>query len=288
MKKNKEEKALQKSRQRARRMRSLMKRGMTQEQIDQYFANENTRLILCLLYGSYSIQDGTIKKEIVKRGPDHKVKSKEVKEIPNILHGLAAAKKFAENEGIEVIAGRPTSIWVKTDVEHVDEISNKLLTLGRISITKPEIKVEKKEKTKKPTNNTAEVKTKAKETRKKQNIEKANMRPYYAALRKGGVCARIKKYNKTLADKIEKWMKERKATEAQKAEKSKEHRVKHHQLTSFEMKANKRARKAAKHLAANERRREREKKLMENNAKQHSKRPQKAQKPIQTKLKMAA
>lgn len=247
-----------KARNRARRIRSMIRRGMTQEQIDEWFKNEDTRMVLCILYGTFKIEDGTRKKKVYHRGVDHHVTSVEEEEVPIVLKGLSAAKKFAENEKMNVVGCSLSSIWVKTDKNNVDEVVEKLNQLGRTSVTCPEPKREVEKKEKKPTNNTAEVKAAAKKARKAANKENAAMRPYYAALRKGGVSKRIKKHNKTLAEKIEKWLKEQRAKEANKAEADKQHRAKHRQLTSKERKAAKRAHKAAKVLATKNRIRSRE------------------------------
>jgi hypothetical protein len=263
------------ARSRARRMRSMLKKGMTKEQVEEVFAQENNRMVLVLLHGNYTVQDGM-----------KKIKDKEV---PNILRGFAAAKKYVDDNKLTFMSGSSNAIWILTDKDHVEDVSTKLNILGRVSITKPEVNPPKKEKSvKKPTGNTAAVKKAAKDARKKHNIEGKEMRPYYAALRKGGVKARIKKYNPTLADKIEKWIKEHKKAEAEKADRIDKHKRDHRQMSSLEMKANKRARKAAKHLAAQERRKAADLKRAENNAKIRAKRAQKAQKPVQTELKAAA
>ncbi len=284
-------------RSRARRQRSMLKLGMKQELIEEMFAQEDNRMVLVLLNGAYTIQDGTKTKTVRKRDEHHKVVSVETVEVPNILRGYEAARKYVDDQKLHFMAGRTNSIWILSDKYHVDDVVEKLSILGRVSVTKPEkhtnetesARLKKEKKTpKKPTNNTAEVKAKAKTARKEANANKINMRPYYAALRKGGVSERIKRHNPDLAKKIEAWIKERKAASASKEEKSKEVRAKHNQLTSFESKTNKRARKVIKHLAKIERRRELEKKCAESNAKERAKRAQKAQKPVQTELNIAA
>lgn len=277
------------ARSRARRIRSMLKKGMKKEQIDEIFAQEGNRMVLVLVNGSFHIQDGTRTKTIRKRDGGHKLISVEKEEVPNILHGVAAAKKYADDNKLSVMATSANAIWILSDKNHVDNAVEKLKVLGRVSVTKPEKKAEKKIRSvKKPTNNTEEVKKAAKAARKAANMNKAEMRAYYAALRKGGVNTRIKKYNKTLADKIEAWLKERRKAEAEKAERVDKHKRDHRQISSTEMKANRRARKAAKRLAVKERRIAAEKAHMENNAGERAKRPKKAQKPIQTELKMAA
>lgn len=266
------------ARSRMRRIRSMFKQGMTQEQVEEIFAQENNRMVLVLLTGKYTVQDGTITKKI----------NKKEQQVPNILHGLKAAKKYISDNKLTLMSSSSKAVWVLTDKDSVDEVVEKLKVLGRTSVTKPEKKAEKKDKNKKPTRNTAEAKKNAKTARKNIKKSGAEMRAYYAALRKGGVSERIKKYNKTLADKIEAWLKERKNTEAEKADHMDKHKRDHRQMSSLEMKANKRARKAAKHLASQERRIAAQKKREENNAKERAKRAQKAKKPVQTELKMAA
>lgn len=287
------------ARSRARRMRSIMKLGVSKEDIEKMFEQEDNRMILVLLSGQYTVDCGTEKKTVkrVERTPNgKKLVDKEI-EVHVVLRGLAAAKKYTETEKINVIAEHKTAIWVLTDVSNVEAISEKLKVLGRVSITKPEkhtqesvkADIKKKNETpKKPSNNTAEAKKAAKANRKDVNKKNAEMRPYYAAKRKGGVSARIKKHNPTLAKKIEKWLEERKKIEAEKADRVEKHKRNYRQLSSVEMKANKRARKAVKHLATQERRKAAEKKRAEYNAKEAAKRSQKAQKPVQTDLKIAA
>ena len=257
------------ARARARRIRSLMKQNIPKEQIEEWMHEENNRFVLCLIYNSFCVKDGD-----------------------KNLYGIKAFEKFCKDNKLNVMSTHKGSVlagWILSDKDNVEAVTKLLTTVGRTSITKPELRaVSKKKKTKKPTNNTSKAKKSAKEVRKASKQEAAKMRPYYAALRKGGVSTRIKKYNKTLAEKIEAWIKEKKKHDAEMAEKDKEYRAKHRQLTSLEMKANKRARKAAKHLAAQERHRAQEKKQMENNTIEREKRAQKAKKPVQTELNMAA
>ena len=285
------------ARSRARRMRSMLKLGMSKESIQEMFAQEDNRMVLILLNGAYTVQDGTISKTFRKRDERHRIVSVETKEVPKILRGYVAARKYVDDNKLHFMAGGTNAIWILSDKDHVDDVVKTVSILGRVSVTKPELHTQetesarlKKEKksTKKPSNNTAEVKAAAKARRKQANAQKMQMRPYYAALRKGGVSARIKRYNPELAKKIEAWIKEKKAVDAKREEKLKEYRAKHRQLTSIERKSNKRARKAVKHLAALERRRELEKKRADSNAEKRAKRAQKAQKPVQTKIEMAA
>lgn len=250
-----------KARNRARRMRSMLKLGMPKELIEEMFAQEDNRMILVLLYGTYTVEDGTRTIKIRKRDKQHKVCSIETKEVPNVLRGFNAAKHYIDENKLHFMSGSTNAIWVLSDKDNVDDAVEKLKVLGRVSVTKPEKYTKKTEKKapKKPTNNTVKVRKAAKAKRKHTNVTKAAMRPYYAALRKGGVSERIKKYNKTLADKIEKWLKEVKAAKASHKKGSEEERAKHRQLTSIEMKSRKRARKAAKFLATQERHKEAEK-----------------------------
>lgn len=281
-----------KARSRARRIRSMLKLGMPKELIEEMFAQEDNRMVLVLLYGTYTVEDGTRTIKIHKRDKQHKVCSIETKEVPNILRGFEAAKHYVDANKLHFMSGSRNAMWILTDKNNVDDVVEKLKILGRVSVTKPEVnnKETKKKAPKKPTNNTVEVRKAAKAKRKADNIKKAEMRPYYAALRKGGVSERIKKYNKTLADKIEKWLKEMKAAEASRKKGSEEERAKHRQLTSVEMKGRKRARKAAKFLATQQRRKEAEKKRQEANAKAHEAKVAAAKKknPVQTEIKMAA
>lgn len=281
----------------ARRTKALKKEGATDAQIEQLITEENARTILCMYYGKHTVDLGEQEIEIKKYNKEKNC-YEPVKVTKNVtLRGRAAAEYTIREKNLDVLVFRPTHCFIKTTADKAEEIAKDLhATIGRCYITKHK-KLPAKEAVeklnpkpkdeKKPTCNTSERKKAAKTKRKAENIKRAEMRPYYAALRKGGVKARIKKYNKTLADKIEKWLEEQK-NKPEKKKDSKEYRAAHRQLSSFEMKANRHARKAAKHLAAQERRREREKKQAEYNAKMKAERAQKAQKPVQTELKMAA
>ena len=282
----------------ARRTSKLKASGVTDEQIEKLIAEENARTILCIYYGKHTVDLGEQEVDTKKYNKSKKC-CEHVKVKKNVtLRGRAAAEYTIREKELDVLTFGSTYCFIKTTADKAEEIANDLrASIGRCYITKHEklpVKetVEKLnpkiEKEKKPSYNTSERKKAAKAKRKAENMKKAEMRPYYAALRKGGISMRIKKHNKTLAEKIEKWLKERKASEAKRLEASKEYRAKHRQLTSAEMKSNKRARKIARHAAAQERRKEREKKQMEYNAKKHAERAQKAQKPVQTELKMAA
>lgn len=284
-----------------RRVRSLVRLGLTENEILEIFKNESVRTVLCLYNGKFTIEDGTKVQKVYHRDEKHRVTSVTEEEAPNILHGRYAVEKLLANNNITPIAVGPLYCWIRTDEDHLEDIKKILEPVGRISVTKPEpvtkesIEAKQKEDCKaqnkanhKPSNNTAEAKKAAKAKRKDAKRNSAQMRTYYAALRKGGVSERIKKHNKNLAEKIEAWIKEKRKETAEKAEKSKEYRTKHRQLTSLEMKANKRARKAAKHTATQKRRKSQEKVRMENNAKKKAERAQKAQKPVQTQLNIAA
>lgn len=282
----------------ARRTNKLKKAGITDEQIEQLIAEENARTILCIYYGNYTVDLGEQEVEVKHYNKEKRCFEPTKVKKNVILRGRAAAEHSIREKELDVIIFGSTYCFIKTTADKAEEIANDLrATIGRCYITKhkrlpvketveklnPKPKEEKK-----PSFNTSERKKAAKAKRKEENIKKATMRPYYAALRKGGVCARIKRHNPSLAEKIEAWLKEHKKIEAKRAEADKEHRSKHKQLTSLEMKANKCARKAIKHLAAQERRREREKKQAEYNAKMRAERAQRAKKPVQTELKMVA
>lgn len=274
---------------RMRRFNRMVAAGMTEEQIKEFENNLQIRTIMLIPYTNYFFIDGKKTKTVRKIDEvTHRPIGKETIEVDNRLTGVQAVLAFLKSQNIEPICGNTMSgkgkkplgyVYFNTTVDKLDEIKELVKDVGRIVIHcwMPE-EPEEERKQRKPSNNTKEAKAAAKKARKDVNKEKSAMRPYYAALRKGGVSKRIKKYNKPLADKIEKWIKERRAAEAEKAEKNKEYRAQHRQLTSAEMKANKRARKAAKHLAAQERRKEREMKAMAKNQATHKKRAQEAAK----------
>lgn len=269
-----------KARCRARRIRKLLSAGIPEEEVNDIFKNEDNRIITCLIYGTYTVQDG------------EKETKKKVK-VPNILRGTDAVVHLLNKNNITILNKSNSSIIIKTDKQHVEKIEELLKPTGRIYITKPEqkyigmtekeIKQSRKNDSspkKNPTNNTSEAKKAAKDLRKSKNKTSANMRPYYAAKRKGGISKRILRHNPTLAEKIKDWLKEQKNKEQKK--KSVDYRKKHRQLTSIEMKCNKRARKAMKFIES------RQRKINNESVNAQTKQQNKKNKPVQTELKLAA
>lgn len=273
---------------RAVRIKRMLNAGITQEQIAEMESNEKVRTILCLSYGSYTVENGTRTKKVNVRDEHHKVTGKKEIQVPNILRGTEAIEFTVKSNNMEVLAKGATYIYVKTDTDRVDEATKLMSPMGRLYVYTWHKKEESAVKKKKPTNNTKETKSTAKASRKKANINGAEMRPYYAALRKGGVNERIKKHNPTLANKIEAWLKERRKSDAEKAECVDKHKRDHRQMSSVEMKANRRARKAAKYLARKERKMQNEEKRAEINAEKTVLQKSRKTKAVQKELKMAA
>lgn len=274
-KKKKEEEAIMLSD--ARRMERLHRSGVSWADIEKLAAEEKTRIILCMYYGVRII----VKTEKNGLKSTFKTPAK-----PSEIMQHLKEKKY------NVISSGKYHAYIKTDDENVDKIVEDLReNIGRCIITKPtkltvaqvlEKLHPKPEQPKKPTNNTPEVRKAAKKKRKEANKKKASMRPFYAALRKGGVSQRIKKFNKPLAEKIEKWLKEQRKAEEAKAEEDKEYRAKHRQLTNLEKKSARRAKKAIKSLERKQKIQVYEKKNSEKKANNVKKTPK------QTKLNIAA
>lgn len=297
---------------RCRRIHQLVKLGLSEEKIQEIFKEENTRMVLCLYYTSFT-KEGTRVKKVYKRDEKHHVVDVTETEVKVTLTGRQAAEAFLKENNIEPVALGPTYCYIKTDVEHLDELLETLKTMGRTSVTKPEPVVDtlverevKKIKSRKPSGNKNPEK---KHVSNKQVRDAKSMRPVYAVLRKmrsAGANAedvdkfikeRIKKYNPKMAAKIKEFITSRaksfdlafKFKNKPVAEsKSADNRAKHRQLTAIEMKARKRAKRVARHLVALERLQKRQEEAAVNNAKAKAERAQKAQKPVQTELNMAA
>lgn len=297
---------------RCRRIRQLVKLGLSEEKIQEIFKVKNTRVVLCLYYTSFT-KEGTRVKKVYKRDEKHHVVDVTETEVKVTLTGRQAAEAFLEENGIKPIATGPSYCYIKTDVEHLDELLETLKTIGRTSVTKPDPVVNamiesevKKIKPRKPSGNKNPEK---KHVSNKQVRDAKSMRPIYAVLRKmrsAGANAedvdkfikeRIKKYNPKMAAKIKESIISRakslnlalKFKNKPIAEsKSADSRAKHRQLTAIEMKARKRAKRVARHLIALERLQKRQAEAAVSNAKAKAERAQKAQKPVQTELNMAA
>ena len=258
----------------------LLKNGVKQQQIDEFENNPDLRTISCLSYGQYTVDLG--EKEITVS------KDKKKKTVKNILTGVDAIEHFAKDNGMEVISKDTHRLVVNTTQKGMLDVYNKLKKFGRIYIYKWVFEEKKSEKTKKPTNNTTEAKVNAKKTRKNENKKGADMRPYYAALRKGGVSKRIKIHNKTLAEKIKKWLKEKRAAEEKNKAAKDLHDTNHRQVTTKRKNSIRKAKKIAKRMKRIEAIQAREKKAAMTNATNKKKSAQKAKKHVQTELNMAA
>lgn len=194
----------------ARRLRRLAKSGASPDDIKDAINNESKRTVLCMLYGSYTVEDGTRTKKVRKRIKDkdgYKIKIS-TEDVPNILHGHLAAEKTLTNNNIKIVSSGSNYVYVTTDVNNLETIVEIMRPMGRICINKWVEKKEEPKKEKKPSNNTTENKKEAKKCRKDANKERTKMRAFYAAKRKGCISERIKKYNPKLAKEIEAWLKE--------------------------------------------------------------------------------
>lgn len=189
-----------KLRERIRRIRKLAKSKVPPEKIEELLKNEDRRTILCLVYGTYKMEDGTRKKTVTKRDEHHKVVGKEEIEIPNILYGVYAAKKLMEDNKIPIISYGKTYVYADIDKKDVDKVSKLMEQVGRVHIYKWQESKQPVKKDKKPSNNTDEVK------KANKAAKHINMKPFYAAKRKGCIDERIKKYNPKLAEQIQKWL----------------------------------------------------------------------------------
>lgn len=260
--------------------RKLINAGCSEEQITKLLEDLDSRTVLCMPYDSIRI-----KTKDTETGKE------------SYLTGYKAARQVVSDLNLTPIAESSVRFYFTTTKDKVDELVATLRDkVGRCYISKlrkPTVEEATKKKEEKKerhhTYNTSEVKKAAKKRRKELNKKKADMRPYYSALHtlkktagledvtkeqiNKAIKERIRKYNKTLADNIRTWL------EGQcSIKKSEEHRAKHRQLTSKEMKTRKKAKKQAKLLATIERRRTQEKAAMIKNKADLEKRAQKAAK----------
>lgn len=185
----------------------LSERGLSKEEIQNKLKDENARIMLCIAYDSYKLELGEVEKEVGK-------KKKKVKKNL-VLYGVKALKHILLQKKVDMIDGGHNYVYVLTNKKDADKLADEIKEVCRVSIRKWEWKKCDVPREKKPTDNTDEKKIAAKKKRKGENMKKAAMRPYYAALRKGGISERIKKHNKALAAKIQEWLdkREKKAEE---------------------------------------------------------------------------
>lgn len=158
----------------ARRKIRLLKSGMTEAQIEELANEEKTRIITCLLYGSYTVDVGT--KKVKKNGKEE--------EVPNILSGQRAAQYTLGENKVTILRAHNNYVIIKSNTETLEKDSELLKTMGRIQVSKLQPKQEPPKKKKKPTNNTSEVKKAAKKKRKDDNLQKVKNREFYKMRKK--------------------------------------------------------------------------------------------------------
>lgn len=245
-------KEARKERLRAARMHRMARKGISQDVIDKMIEDENIRTAMCLVYGSYKVEDGTKEKTVKKRDEHHKVVGTEKIQVPNILHGSAAAVHFFTQHNYEVIANGANYVYMRITKDDVDKITELAKDVGRICIYKLTPCTNDAEKKEKKTSANKGKAVVAKKGRKDAKAYYVEMRPYYAARRDGKISDRIKRFNPELAAKIQEWLKDHPMRETRKNKGKGIHSrgvSKTCQVTTLEKKRQERMKKLAKHSA---------------------------------------
>ena len=283
-----------------RREKVLIRRGVNQEDIEKM--DDKSVIVLCMSYGTYTVQDGVREKLVKKRNEHRKVIGKETKQIPNILRGTKAIeftirekfKPMLDDDTMKFLSIGSNHVFIKVAEKDKDSLIEFLNTTGRVSVYKKPWPEKPKKKEKKPSNNTEEAKKNAKNERKESKQAAKDMRPYYAARRnvkkgapiKKAVSKRIRMHNPTLAADIEAWLaknpvdtKKRVGHTAKKGS----HQF-HNNITSLQMKRSERMKKERQRIATLKKMKATQAaKMASNQAKRNT-----SKKPVQTELKMAA
>lgn len=284
-------KKARKERLRIARMHRMARKGISKDIIEEMLKNEEIRTAMCLVYGSYKIEDGTREKKITKRDEHHKVISTETVQVPNVLHGSAAAVHLFKQNGYTILASGANYVYLRIGIGDIDKVTELAKDVGRLSIYKlaPYKEHEDKpKKDKKPSANKGKAAA-AKKTRKDAKKYYAEMRPYYAARRDGKISDRIKRFNPELAAKIQEWLKDHPMRETRKNKGKGSHSRgvnKTCQITTLEKKRQERLKKAARHSAKVEAKKASDRTKMVENAKKKKDLVSKKY-PKQTELKAA-
>lgn len=261
-------------------LKDRLSASLDKDIIKEYEETTGLRTISIHSYGNHTVDLG---EKTITRGKD----KKEVT-VRNIIKGTEAIAYIAKSLGYNVILTEPKRIYINADKKNVLDIYNRMKQYGRVYIYCWQYEHVDEKKDKKPTNNTTEKKIAAKKARKQSKKSGSEMRPYYAALRKGCVSKRIKVHNKTLAEKIEKWLKEKKATDAKKNAAKEVHDAEHRQLTTKRVNSLRKLKKIQAHKKKIKALQAREKTAMANNIANKQKAAQKQSKQTQQQLNLAA
>ena len=268
-------KKMRHERMRAVRMHRMAKNGVSPEEIKQLTDDENLRTAMCLVSGSYKIEDGTREKNVTKRDEHHKVIKKEKVQVPNILRGSDAVIHLFKQNGYTILNSGSNYVYIrigKDDVDKVKELAEQN-NIGRMCIYKLTPYKENEDKPKKkPSANNKDKALQAKKARRSAKAYYAEMRPYYAARRKGKISERIKKFNPELAAKIQKWLDSQSVRETRKNKNTnpstaKSGRKPQVQITTLEKKRQERTKKIARHTAKIEAKKASDRVKMAENAK---------------------
>lgn len=257
--KNRDVKKEVRLRNRARLYTRIVKSGLTEEQINKFKRDKNLCTITCLPYGSYSVK------------LDDKT----------ILHGTAAITHELEKQKIEILSSTNSFVFINAKKSAIDNITEIMKDMGRMYIYDWCLYE------KKPSENTKEIQKKAKNAKKAAKKQFVDMRPYYAAKRNGKVSYRIRKFNPTLAKKIEEWLKDHPST-GKKHHNPKKHSYVSKNTTLAEIKAIRRANRVGRMIIKKEEKIALEAKKQAKNAKNLAARIKKAAVKRGKQLKIAA
>lgn len=282
------------------RKKLLIRRGVNPEDIEKM--DDKSVIVLCMSYGTYTIQDGVREKLVKKRDEHRKVIGKETKQIPNILRGTKAIeftirekfKPMLDDETMKFLSIGSNHVFMKVAENDKNSLIEFLENTGRVSVYKKAWHDKSVRKGKMPSNNTDEAKKNAKNERKESKQAAKDMRPYYAARRnvkkgapiKKAVSKRIRTHNPALAADIEAWLtknpvdtKKRVGHTAKKGS----HQF-HNNITSLQMRRSERMKKEQQRIATLKKMKATQAtKMASNQAKRNA-----SKKPVQTELKMAA
>lgn len=223
---------------RARHTKRLENLGVSKEQIESLIKEDDVVSISCIYYGNYTVNIGEQIVDVKKKKNGQLVSEKIKKQV--ILRGKKAAEHYINSKEYNVLLFGNTCCIIKSKKDVAEDISKDLeKTIGRCTITEHDALT---------VQDVIDIfhpkPIKDSETKPFSGITKKKKKKKQKIVIQEYVLKRLKKKKPTLAKKIENKIKKKKID----LEKINEHKHDHRQMTSLEMKKNKRKKKALMRL----------------------------------------
>lgn len=106
-----------------RRKERLIRQGLSEDKLKEILKSDKNKIIMCLLYGNYTVDLGT-----------RKTKSKNPKEVKNILSGKRAAVYTLGKNKVTILAAKGNYVVVQSDESSMSSHLEMLEKMGRCCV----------------------------------------------------------------------------------------------------------------------------------------------------------